>query len=55
MTAPMMTLDEITGASPYGATTIAGGDGSHLPTANELQDTRYQGRKIAEATNKLPG
>jgi hypothetical protein len=32
-----MTLDEITGGSPYGATTIAGGDGSRLPTANKLQ------------------
>jgi NAD(P)H dehydrogenase (quinone) len=35
--AGQMTLDEITGGSPYGATTIAGGDGSRLPTANELQ------------------
>ena len=55
MTAPMMTLDEITGASPYGATTIAGGDGSRLPTANELEGARYQGRKIAETANKLHG
>ena len=35
--AGQMTLDEITGGSPYGATTIAGGDGSRLPTANELK------------------
>jgi len=55
MTTSMMTLDEITDGSPYGATTIAGDDGTRLPTANELQDTRYQGRKIAEAANKLPG
>jgi len=48
-----MTLDEITGGSPYGATTIAGGDGSRLPSANELQGARYQGRKIAETANKL--
>ena len=36
--AGQMTLDEITGGSPYGATTIAGGDGSRLPTAKELQE-----------------
>jgi NAD(P)H dehydrogenase (quinone) len=49
------TLDEITGGSPYGATTIAGGDGSRQPTANELAGARYQGRKIAEVANKLHG
>ena len=48
-------LDEITGGSPYGATTIAGGDGSRQPTANELQGARYQGRKIAETAKKLHG
>ena len=51
--AGQMTLDEITGGSPYGATTIAGGDGSRQPTANELQGARYQGRKIAETAKKL--
>jgi NAD(P)H dehydrogenase (quinone) len=50
-----MTLDEITGGSPYGATTIAGADGSRKPTANELVGARYQGRKIAEVANKLHG
>ena len=53
--AGQMTLDEITGGSPYGATTIAGGDGSRQPTANELEGARYQGRKIAETANKLHG
>src|SRR5216684_8475211 len=53
--AGQMTLDEITGGSPYGASTIAGGDGSRLPSANELQGARYQGRKIAETANKLHG
>jgi NAD(P)H dehydrogenase (quinone) len=53
--AGQMTLDEITGGSPYGATTIAGGDGSRQPTANELQGARYQGRKVAEVANKLHG
>ena len=51
--AGQMTIDEITGGSPYGATTITGSDGSRWPTANELQGARYQGRKIAETTNKL--
>jgi NAD(P)H dehydrogenase (quinone) len=52
-----MTLDEITGGSPYGVTTIAGGDGSPpcLPTVTELGGARYQGRKIAETANKLHG
>jgi len=48
-----MTLDEITGGSPYGATTITGGDGSRQPTENELAGARYQGRKIAETAMKL--
>jgi NAD(P)H dehydrogenase (quinone) len=51
--AGQMTLDEITGGSPYGATTIAGGDGSRQPTDNELTGARYQGRKIAETAMKL--
>ena len=51
--AGQMTLDEITGGSPYGATTITGSDGSRWPTANELQGAHYQGRKIAETANKL--
>ena len=49
------TIEEITGGSPYGASTIAGGDGSRQPTANELEGARYQGRKIAEVANKLHG
>jgi NAD(P)H dehydrogenase (quinone) len=53
--AGQMTLEEITGGSPYGATTIAGGDGSRQPTVNELQGARYQGRKIAETAKKLHG
>jgi len=53
--AGQMTLDEITGGSPYGASTIAGGDGSRRPTENELVGARYQGRKIAETAAKLHG
>ncbi|EGF93663.1 NADPH:quinone oxidoreductase, type IV [Asticcacaulis biprosthecium C19] len=48
-----MKLDEVTGGSPYGATTITGGDGSRQPSENELAGARYQGRKVAEAAIKL--
>jgi NAD(P)H dehydrogenase (quinone) len=51
--AGQMTLTEITGGSPYGATTIAGTDGSRKPTENELVGARYQGRKIAETAKRL--
>jgi NAD(P)H dehydrogenase (quinone) len=51
--AGQMTLNEITGGSPYGATTIAGSDGSRQPTENELVGARYQGRKIGETAGKL--
>lgn len=50
-----MTTAEITGGSRYGATTVAGGDGSRMPSANELDGARYQGRRIAETANKLNG
>lgn len=53
--AGQMKLDEVTGGSPYGATTIAGGDGSRQPSENELAGARYQGRKVAETAAKLHG
>lgn len=53
--AGQMRLDEVTGGSPYGATTIAGGDGSRQPSQNELDGARYQGRQIAETAAKLLG
>ena len=53
--AGQMKLDEVTGGSPYGATTITGGDGSRLPSENELAGARYQGRVIAETAKKLHG
>ncbi|MBI3153813.1 MAG: NAD(P)H:quinone oxidoreductase [Burkholderiales bacterium] len=50
-----MTLDEIAGGSPYGATTIAGGQGQRQPSAIDLDGARFQGRLIAETANKLFG
>ena len=50
-----MTLDEIAGGSPYGATTITGGDGARQPSEIELAGARYQGRVIAETAKKLHG
>lgn len=48
-------LDEITGGSPYGASTITGSDGSRMPSENELDGARFQGRHIAELATKLRG
>ena len=48
-----MTLDEITGNSPYGASTIAGGDGARQPSALELEGGRYLGRRVADTAAKL--
>ena len=48
-----MTLEEVTGCSPYGASTIAGGQGQRKPSANELDGARFQGKLIAETANKL--
>ena len=45
--------DEITGGSPYGASTIAGGMGERTPTENELEAARFQGRHVAEIAAKL--
>jgi NAD(P)H dehydrogenase (quinone) len=50
-----MKLDEVTGGSPYGATTIAAGDGSRQPSANELAGARYQGKHVAQIAAKLKG
>jgi NAD(P)H dehydrogenase (quinone) len=46
-------LDEVTGGSPYGATTIAGGDGSRQPSENELEGARFQGAHVARLAAKL--
>jgi NAD(P)H dehydrogenase (quinone) len=50
-----MRLDEVHGGSPYGATTIAGGDGSRQPSAVDLDGARFQGKLIAETAAKIFG
>jgi len=46
-------IDEITGGSPYGASTIVGGKGERMPSENELAGARYQGRHVAAIASKL--
>jgi NAD(P)H dehydrogenase (quinone) len=53
--AGQMRLDEVTGGSPYGATTIAGGQGQRQPSENELELIRFQGRRVAEIAARLAG
>ena len=48
-----MRMDEITGGSPYGATTIAGASGERAPSENELEAARFQGRHVAEIAARL--
>lgn len=50
-----MTVNEITGGSPYGSSTIAGGDGSRQPSENELAIARFQGKHVAGITKRLVG
>jgi len=49
------TMDEITGGSPYGASTITGLDGSRMASENELAIARFQGRHVATIAAKLAG
>jgi NAD(P)H dehydrogenase (quinone) len=51
--AGQMGVTEVMGNSPYGASTIAGGDGSRQPSEVELAGARYQGRHVAEIATKL--
>jgi NAD(P)H dehydrogenase (quinone) len=51
--AGQMGLGEITGCSPYGASTIAGGEGERMPSENELAGARYQGAHVARIALKL--
>jgi NAD(P)H dehydrogenase (quinone) len=48
-----MRIDEITGGSPYGASTIAGGQGERMPSENELAGARFQGEHVAKIAAKL--
>jgi len=48
-----MRIDEITGGSPYGASTIAGGSGERMPSENELNGARFQGKHVAQIASKL--
>jgi NAD(P)H dehydrogenase (quinone) len=50
-----MSVDEIVGGAPYGATTVAGGDGSRRPTEIDLAGARHQGEMVASIANKLFG
>jgi len=49
----LLNMNEITGGTPYGASTLAGPDGSRQPSENELAIARHQGRRVAEITKKL--
>jgi len=51
----LMNMSEITGGTPYGATTLAGADGSRLPSENELAIARFQGEHVARIAAKLKG
>lgn len=50
-----MRIDEITGGSPYGATTITGTNGERMPSENELEAARFQGRHVAAIAARLQG
>src|SRR3712207_4002524 len=49
----IMNMDEITGGTPYGASTLAGSDGSRQPSENELAIARFQGKHVAMIATKL--
>jgi NAD(P)H:quinone oxidoreductase type IV len=51
--AEMLTMGEISGGTPYGASTITGPDGKRMPSANELAIARFQGRHVAEIARRL--
>lgn len=49
----LLNMDEISGGTPYGASTMAKGDGSRQPSDNELTIARFQGRQVAQITRWL--
>jgi NAD(P)H dehydrogenase (quinone) len=48
-----MNIEDVAGCSPYGATTIAGGNGQRQPSAIEIDGARFQGKLIAQTATKL--
>jgi len=48
----IMNMSEITGGSPYGASTLAGGDGGRQPSENEIKIARFQGAHVAKVAKK---
>jgi NAD(P)H dehydrogenase (quinone) len=50
-----MRIDEVVGGAPYGATTVAGGDGSRMPSETDLAGARHQGEQVAKVAAKLFG
>lgn len=53
--AGLTVMSEVSGGSPYGASTLAGGDGKRQPTSNELDIARFQGKHVADLAKKLFG
>jgi NAD(P)H:quinone oxidoreductase type IV len=51
----LVNMNEITGGTPYGASTLAGADGARQPSQNELEIARFQGQHVAEITRRLVG
>ncbi|HVW70126.1 MAG TPA: NAD(P)H:quinone oxidoreductase [Steroidobacteraceae bacterium] len=51
--AGLVRMDQVSGGTPYGATTMASSDGSRQPTENELEGARFQGRHVAEIASRL--
>ncbi|EQD79200.1 flavoprotein WrbA, partial [mine drainage metagenome] len=51
----LLNMDEISGGSPYGASTLSKGDGSRMPSKNELAIAEYQGRHVSELARRLSG
>jgi NAD(P)H dehydrogenase (quinone) len=51
--AGLVNMDEITGGSPYGASTVVGPTGARQPSSNELDIARYQGKHVAELATRL--
>lgn len=49
----LLNMAEVTGGSPYGASTLTGGDGLRQPSENELAIARFQGRHVAQIAKKL--